>query len=116
MQDLLYNPKRRRGFFYDKLRNMERNHNTAHKQKTKNRANSNNSINESVGQSEIDENEILSFFKSYVVKNGTDELKQKLLETIEMRRKLMETNVMQIKSKFPFYFVDARLVKIHILN
>lgn len=115
-QDLLYNPKRRRGFLFDKLRNMDRNKQVAAKTKRKKSANRNNSLNESLNSSEYDENELLSYFKTYVVKNGVDELKEKLLETIEMRRNLLLTNVTQIKAMFPFYFVDASLVNMKIFH
>lgn len=113
-QDLLYNPKLRRGFLFDKLRNMGRSKQSRQRKSKQSKSGNLNSLNFSVDLPECDENELLSFLKTYVIKNGTDALKEKLLQTIETRRNWLQTNVIQIKTMFPFYFVDARVVSMHI--
>lgn len=96
---------------------MDRNKEVTSQRKTKEKKNSNrNSLNESADSSKNNENELLSYLKTYVVKDGTAELKEKLFETVETRRNLLRKNVIQIKTMFPFYFFDASLVNMDIFQ
>lgn len=97
---MLYNKKLRRGFLYDKLRNLERN------KKQRDHAEDNNNA-----ENQFDpEAGLLTFFKTCVVKNDQEELKKKLTGSVAFRRYLLRKNMIEIKSKFPFYFADPRLV------
>lgn len=55
--------------------------------------------------------ELLNYLKTYVVKNGLIELKKKLTETVDIRCNLLKKENIEIKSVFPFYFVEPRLVR-----
>lgn len=99
---MLYDRKHRRGFLYDKLRNIER----------KQGVNFEKIVAEENGTAiEINEVDLISYLRTYVVKNGLDELERKLTETVHIRRKLLEKETIEIKTMFPFYFAEPRLVK-----
>lgn len=92
---MLYNNRLRRGFLYDKLRNRSRKQDS----------------NEQAENRELNEQDLLTFFKTCVVKNELNELKDKLTESVAFRRKLLRKEMADIKTMFPFYFADPRLVR-----
>lgn len=103
---MLYNKKLRRGFLYDKLRNDER---------SKKQCDANNGSDnvEDIGTADIptsDESELLTYLKTYVVKNGVTDLKRKLAESVDVRRNLLHKDISEIKKMFPFYFADPLIV------
>lgn len=62
---------------------------------------------------DIDENNLLEFLKTCVVKNDLPDLKKKLTESVSIRRKYLQKSMTEIQEMFPFYFADPRLVCIY---
>lgn len=110
-QDLLYNKKLRRGFLYDKLRNNERNQKKGQETRNNNQIDFAGAANAEAVTN--DTTELLLYLKTYVVRNGTTDLKRKLAKSVEIRRSLLQKDISEIKIMFPFYFVDPRLVGSH---
>lgn len=63
---------------------------------------------------ETNGDELLEYFKPCVVQNDREELKQKLADSIEFRRKILSNPPEPIHKIFSFYFVDPELVAISI--
>lgn len=61
----------------------------------------------------IDENNLLQFLKTCVVKNDSPEIKKKLTESVSIRRKFLRKPMAKIMEMFPFYFADPRMVSIY---
>lgn len=91
-QNLLYNKKLRRGFLYDKLRNDERNKNQC--QQKNGPVNVEDDVTEESATNDMDE--LLTYLKTYVVKNGVTDLKQKLADSVEIRRKWLHKDISEI--------------------
>lgn len=96
---------------YDKLRNDDR----SKKQYQQRNDLANTEVIDTGENSTNDLSELLDYLKTYVVKNGTTELKQKLAESVEIRRDLLRKDVTEIKIMFPFYFADPCIVSFKIL-
>lgn len=54
----------------------------------------------------------MKFLKYCVVKNDKKKLKDKLSETIDLRRKLLKENNEEFHEFMAFYFVDPELVRL----
>lgn len=57
------------------------------------------------------ESELKEFLKYCVVNKDKSKLKEKLRETIEIRRRLLIENDGEFKDFFAFYFVDPEMVR-----
>lgn len=102
---MLYNKRLRKGFLYDKLRYLDRSR--------KQHPNVEDDVDEESSQTpESTEADLLSYLKTCVVKNQSNELKQKLTESVSVRWKYLKRGMVEIKLMFPFYFADPRLVSI----
>lgn len=58
------------------------------------------------------EEELKKFFKYCVVKNDKEKLKQKLRESVSLRRKLIKKDDIELKDFWLFYLMDTELVKL----
>lgn len=97
------------GFLYEKLRNKAR------KQvhlPDENGNGTDRSSEHSGGDSNFDE--LLQFLKNYVVTEQIDDLKAKMAESVNYRRRILANPPEPIYKMFGFYFVDPRLVNIFI--
>lgn len=103
---MLYDKRLRRGFLYDKLRNLNRN---------RTQCLSDDEHGDEEGP-ENSETSLLSYLRTCVVKDQLNELKKKLTESVTIRRKHLRKGMVEIKSMFPFYFADPRLVCILIID
>lgn len=89
-QDLLYNLKAKSGIIYHKIKNKK----LKSKQPT-----------------EFSEDDLKKFLNQCVVSNDRKKLKEKLAESVVLRRRLLKENGDDWNAFFNFYFVDPTLVK-----
>lgn len=89
-KDLLYNSKAKCGFIHNKIKNA--------KIKTK-------------PANELSEDDLKKFLKHCVVSNDRAKLKEKLLDSVALRRRLLKEDDTEFRDFFKFYFVDPSLVR-----
>lgn len=91
LKDLLYNPKAKSGFIYNKIKN------------TKGRF--------TKLTNELSEEDLKKFLKHCVVSKDRVQLKEKLLDSVALRRRLLKDDDVEFRDFFKFYFVDPSLVR-----